>query len=39
EWRKSAARLRQLDDMARRLKHLEKRVGDVTPGSNVSSDG
>ena len=33
EWRKSAARLRQLDDMARRLKQLEKRVG------NASSEG
>ncbi|RUQ45870.1 gamma carbonic anhydrase family protein [Corynebacterium pseudodiphtheriticum] len=39
EWRKSAARLRQLDDMARRLKQLEKRVGDVTPGGNASSEG
>ena len=39
EWRKSAARIRQLDDMARRLRQLEKRVGDVTPGGNASSDG
>ena len=39
EWRKSAARLRQLDDIARRLRQLEKRVGDVTPGGNASSDG
>jgi len=39
EWRKSAARIRQLDDLARRLKQLEKRVGEVTPGSNASSDG
>jgi UDP-3-O-[3-hydroxymyristoyl] glucosamine N-acyltransferase len=39
EWRKSAARIRQLDDIARRLKQLEKRVGEVTPGSNASSDG
>ncbi|CRM54981.1 UDP-3-O-acylglucosamine N-acyltransferase [Pseudomonas sp. 24 E 13] len=39
EWRKSAARLRQIDDMARRLKQLEKRVGDVTPGGDASSEG
>jgi UDP-3-O-[3-hydroxymyristoyl] glucosamine N-acyltransferase len=39
EWRKSAARIRQLDDIARRLRQLEKRVGDVTPGGNASSDG
>ena len=39
EWRKSAARIRQLDDIARRLKHLEKRVGEVTPDGNASSDG
>lgn len=39
EWRKSAARIRQLDDIARRLRQLEKRIGDVTPGGNASSDG
>jgi len=39
EWRKSAARLRKIDDMARRIKQLEKRVGDVTPGGNASSEG
>ena len=39
EWRKSAARIRQLDDIARRLRQLEKRTGDVTPDGNVSSDG
>ncbi|MEN2394691.1 UDP-3-O-(3-hydroxymyristoyl)glucosamine N-acyltransferase [Pseudomonas halotolerans] len=39
EWRKSAARIRQLDDIARRLRQLEKRVGDVTPDGNASSDG
>ena len=39
EWRKSAARLRQLDDIARRLRQLEKRVGEVTPDDNASSDG
>lgn len=39
EWRKSAARIRQLDDLARRLRQLEKRVGDVTPDGNASSDG
>ncbi|MBD9439273.1 UDP-3-O-(3-hydroxymyristoyl)glucosamine N-acyltransferase [Pseudomonas sp. PDM04] len=39
EWRKSAARIRQLDDIARRLRQLEKRTGDVTPDGNASSDG
>ncbi|NWB89753.1 UDP-3-O-(3-hydroxymyristoyl)glucosamine N-acyltransferase [Pseudomonas agarici] len=39
EWRKSAARIRQLDDIARRLRQLEKRVGDVTPDANASSEG
>ncbi|VVO55017.1 MULTISPECIES: UDP-3-O-(3-hydroxymyristoyl)glucosamine N-acyltransferase [Pseudomonas] len=39
EWRKSAARLRQLDDIARRLRQLEKQTGEVTPGGNASSDG
>ena len=39
EWRKSAARIRQLDDIARRLRQLEKRVGDVTPDGNASSEG
>ncbi|WP_223546691.1 UDP-3-O-(3-hydroxymyristoyl)glucosamine N-acyltransferase [Pseudomonas sp. A-B-19] len=39
EWRKSAARIRQLDDIARRLRQLEKQVGEVTPDGNASSDG
>ncbi len=39
EWRKSAARLRQIDDMFRRLKQVEKRVEAVTPGDKASSDG
>ncbi|MGV8859876.1 MAG: UDP-3-O-(3-hydroxymyristoyl)glucosamine N-acyltransferase [Pseudomonas sp.] len=39
EWRKSAARIRQLDDMARRLQQLEKVVEAVTSGGNESSDG
>ncbi len=39
EWRKSAARIRQLDDMARRLQQLEKIVEAVTSGGKVSSDG
>ncbi|UIN52318.1 UDP-3-O-(3-hydroxymyristoyl)glucosamine N-acyltransferase [Pseudomonas kribbensis] len=39
EWRKSAARIRQLDDIARRLKQLEKRSGEVTPDGNASSEG
>jgi UDP-3-O-[3-hydroxymyristoyl] glucosamine N-acyltransferase len=39
EWRKSAARLRKLDDMARRLQQLEKLVEAVTSGGKASSDG
>lgn len=39
EWRKSAARIRKLDDMARRLQKLEKIVEAVTSGVNASSDG
>jgi len=39
EWRKSAARIRQLDDMARRLQQLEKVVEAVTSSGNASSDG
>ena len=39
EWRKSAARIRQLDDMTRRLKQLEKIVEAVTSGGKASSDG
>ncbi|MBS7663456.1 UDP-3-O-(3-hydroxymyristoyl)glucosamine N-acyltransferase [Pseudomonas lalucatii] len=38
EWKKSAARIRQLDDMARRLKELEKQLAAVTSGGNASSD-
>ncbi|MEG5266674.1 UDP-3-O-(3-hydroxymyristoyl)glucosamine N-acyltransferase [Pseudomonas sp. JDS28PS106] len=39
EWRKSAARIRKLDDMARRLQRLEKTVETVTCADNASSDG
>lgn len=39
EWRKSAARIRQLDDMSRRLQQLEKLVEAVTSGGKPSSDG
>ncbi|HEY0289513.1 MAG TPA: UDP-3-O-(3-hydroxymyristoyl)glucosamine N-acyltransferase [Pseudomonas sp.] len=39
EWRKSAARMRHLDEMARRLQHLEKIVEAVTSGGKASSDG
>ncbi|MFK7702873.1 UDP-3-O-(3-hydroxymyristoyl)glucosamine N-acyltransferase [Pseudomonas caspiana] len=39
EWRKSAARIRKLDEMARRLQKLEKIVEGVTSGVNASSDG
>ncbi|MCQ4312074.1 UDP-3-O-(3-hydroxymyristoyl)glucosamine N-acyltransferase [Pseudomonas stutzeri] len=38
EWRKSAARIRHLDDMARRLQHVEKRLAAVTPSGDSSSD-
>ena len=37
EW-KSAARIRQLDDMARRLQQLEKRLAAVTSSGDASSD-
>lgn len=39
EWRKSAARIRQLDEMSRRLQQLEKVVHAVTSGGKASSDG
>ena len=39
EWRKSAARIRQLDDMYRRLAQAEKRIEAVTQASDGSSDG
>ncbi|EGH69016.1 UDP-3-O-(3-hydroxymyristoyl)glucosamine N-acyltransferase [Pseudomonas syringae] len=39
EWRKSAARLRKIDDMARRLQKLEKAIETVTFADNRSSDG
>ncbi len=38
EWRKSAARIRQLDDMARRLQQLEKQLEAVTRSGKASSD-
>lgn len=38
EWKKSAARIRQLDDMARRLQQLEKRLAAVTPSGDTPSD-
>ena len=38
EWRKSAARIRQLDDMARRLQQMEKQLAAVTSGADSSSD-
>lgn len=38
EWRKSAARIRQLDDMAKRLQQVEKRLAAVTSEGDVSSD-
>ncbi|AIZ33805.1 UDP-3-O-(3-hydroxymyristoyl)glucosamine N-acyltransferase [Pseudomonas sp. K1(2024)] len=39
EWRKSAARIRQLDDMSKRLQQLEKRVDTVTSGGQPASEG
>lgn len=39
EWRKSAARIRKIDEMARRLQKLEKTVETVTSTDNASSDG
>ncbi|MCD4865816.1 UDP-3-O-(3-hydroxymyristoyl)glucosamine N-acyltransferase [Pseudomonas sp. PLB05] len=38
EWKKSAARIRHLDDMARRLQHLEKIVATVTSRDDAASD-
>jgi UDP-3-O-[3-hydroxymyristoyl] glucosamine N-acyltransferase len=38
EWKKSAARIRQLDEMARRLRELEKQLAAVTSDKNISSD-
>jgi UDP-3-O-[3-hydroxymyristoyl] glucosamine N-acyltransferase len=38
EWRKSAARMRHLDDMARRLQKLEKQLAAVTSAADTSSD-
>lgn len=39
DWRKSAARIRQLDEMAKRLQQLEKRVDTVTSGGQPTSEG
>ncbi|WDY56899.1 UDP-3-O-(3-hydroxymyristoyl)glucosamine N-acyltransferase [Pseudomonas sp. PSKL.D1] len=39
DWRKSAARIRQLDDMSKRLQQLEKRVDTVTSGGQPASEG
>ncbi|MFJ4154216.1 UDP-3-O-(3-hydroxymyristoyl)glucosamine N-acyltransferase [Pseudomonas sp. NPDC089752] len=39
DWRKSAARIRQLDDMSKRLQQLEKRVAGVTSGGQPTSEG
>lgn len=38
EWRKSAARIRQLDEIARRLQLMEKRLAVVTPDGDGSSE-
>lgn len=39
EWRKSAARIRQLDDIYRRLAQAEKQIEAVTRGDDGASDG
>ncbi|MDR2308658.1 MAG: UDP-3-O-(3-hydroxymyristoyl)glucosamine N-acyltransferase [Paucimonas sp.] len=39
EWRKSAARIRQLDEMSKRLQQLEKRVDTVTLAGQPTSEG
>lgn len=39
EWRKSAARIRQLDEMSKRLQQLEKRVDTVTSAGQPTSEG
>ncbi|MEX0296560.1 UDP-3-O-(3-hydroxymyristoyl)glucosamine N-acyltransferase [Pseudomonas putida] len=39
DWRKSAARIRQLGDMSKRLQQLEKRVDTVTSGGQPTSEG
>lgn len=38
EWKKSVARIRQLDDLARRLQQMEKRLATVTSGGDGSSE-
>ncbi len=38
EWRKSVARIRHLDDMARRLQNVEKSLAAVTRGGDGASD-
>ncbi|TWI55494.1 UDP-3-O-[3-hydroxymyristoyl] glucosamine N-acyltransferase [Pseudomonas duriflava] len=38
EWKKSAARIRHLDDMARRLRLLEKKMAAVTLQDDAASD-
>lgn len=38
EWKKSAARIRQLDELAKRVKQLEKQLAAVTSGESTSSD-
>ena len=39
DWRKSAARIRHLDDMAKRLQQVEKRIDTVTSGGQPASEG
>lgn len=38
EWKKSVARIRQLDDLARRLQQMEKRLATVTSDGDATSE-
>ncbi|SDS78006.1 UDP-3-O-[3-hydroxymyristoyl] glucosamine N-acyltransferase [Halopseudomonas xinjiangensis] len=38
EWRKSAARIRQLDSLAKRVQQMEKQLAAVTPAAQDSSE-
>jgi len=38
EWKKSVARIRQLDDLARRLQQMEKRLAAVTSDGDATSE-
>ena len=38
EWKKSAARIRQLDSLAKRVQQMEKQLTPVTPAAQGSSE-